>query len=84
MIVRKRIVRLRAENVTMQCYRRGIVRQPEHKISIGVAYVFFREAATRLEAAHGNNIASAIATNNGREPAASRGTVGYQRFCELS
>jgi hypothetical protein len=33
---------VRAQNFTMQCYRCGIILEPKRKISIDVAYPFFR------------------------------------------
>src|SRR5258705_12863055 len=41
-IMRERIVVVRAQNFTMQCYRCGIILEPKRKISIDVAYLFFR------------------------------------------
>jgi hypothetical protein len=36
---------VRAQNFTMQCYRCGLVLEPKCKISIDVAYLFFRSGS---------------------------------------
>jgi hypothetical protein len=38
----KGVVFVRAQNITMQRYRRRIILEPESEISIDIAYPFFR------------------------------------------